>query len=182
MKKPSVQLERFERFKREPRDINEHLDTLLKYANDPDVKTIVELGVNEGVSTTAFLMSDKKFHNVDVHIEKTFAQLLEMCKNENREINFVLADDLTIEIPECDLLFIDTNHIYDHLIKELNLHAEKSSKYIIMHDTYTFGINGIVPGSKGLMIAINEFLESNKNWRIKEHFINNNGLTVLERC
>ena len=35
--------------------------------------------------------------------------------------------------------------------------------------------------NKGLMPAVNEFLEKNKNWRIKERFTNNNGLTVLEK-
>lgn len=35
--------------------------------------------------------------------------------------------------------------------------------------------------NKGLIPAINDFLETNTNWRIKEKFDNNNGLTVLER-
>ena len=34
---------------------------------------------------------------------------------------------------------------------------------------------------KGLMPAVNEFLDSNKDWYLKERFTNNNGLTILER-
>ena len=34
---------------------------------------------------------------------------------------------------------------------------------------------------KGLKHAIDEFIENNSNWRVREKFVNNNGLTVLER-
>ena len=33
----------------------------------------------------------------------------------------------------------------------------------------------------GLMKAIFEFLSQNNNWKIKEIFTNNNGLTILEK-
>ena len=29
--------------------------------------------------------------------------------------------------------------------------------------------------------TVEEFLETNKNWKIKERFYNNNGLTILEK-
>ena len=35
--------------------------------------------------------------------------------------------------------------------------------------------------NKGLMPAITEFLDTNTNWKLKERFTNNNGLTILER-
>jgi hypothetical protein len=101
-----------------------------------------------------------------------------------------------MEIEETDLLFIDTWHVYQQLKKEFELHADKSRKYIILHDTTTFGENGegiastninIVTGQieaiphKGLWPAVEEFLESNTKWKLKERYTNNNGLTVLER-
>jgi hypothetical protein len=33
----------------------------------------------------------------------------------------------------------------------------------------------------GLWPAIVEFISNNPEWRVKERFVNNNGLTVLER-
>ena len=33
----------------------------------------------------------------------------------------------------------------------------------------------------GLQRAIDEFILENKNWVIHEHFVNNNGLTILRR-
>jgi hypothetical protein len=34
---------------------------------------------------------------------------------------------------------------------------------------------------KGLWPAIEDFIANNSNWKIKERFTNNNGLTVLEK-
>jgi len=178
--------ERFERIKREPRDINEHLDTLYMYASRGDVNVIVELGVNEGISTTAFCIAikecpNKTFYNYDIHIEPTFQKLLDMCKEEEVKINFTMEDDLLIEIPECDLLFIDTNHVGEHLRKELKLHGNKSRKYLIFHDTETFGNVGSCPGTEGLIQPILDFIKENKHWELKYHYKNNNGLTILQR-
>jgi hypothetical protein len=52
------------------------------------------------------------------------------------------------------------------------MHAHKVRKYLIFHDTVLF---------KDLNKAISEFIEANKEWKIKEVLTNNNGLTVLER-
>jgi hypothetical protein len=179
--------ERFEKFKKEPRDISEHLDTLKKYADE--CKVIVELGVNEGVSTTAFALSleensnNRKAYCYDyIGPQELLKPLLQECKDKNLSLEFILEDDLKIEIPECDLLFIDTLHEGQQLREELRLHSGKTRKYIIMHDTVSFAYQGVRPGSEGLIVAINEFLSKNTNkWIVKEHFENCNGLLILER-
>ncbi|MBA4057744.1 MAG: hypothetical protein C0490_23720, partial [Marivirga sp.] len=65
---------------------------------------------------------------------------------------------------------------------ELQLHASQVKKYLILHDTETFGIRGEISEKMGLLPAIEEFLSDNKMWTIKERFANNNGLTILKRC
>jgi len=177
-------IQRFERVKEEGRDISEHMDVLYKYASECSV--IVELGVNEGISTTAFCLAvhdnhSKEFFNYDVHITTMFQELIDICKLENITMNFTMEDDRNIIIPECDLLFIDTLHIYEQLKTELELHANKSRKYIILHDTETFGAVGEGGKTKGLWPALSEFIEDNNCWKIKEHYPNNNGLTIIER-
>lgn len=107
------------------------------------------------------------------------------------------ADTLKIEIEETDLLFIDTLHRYDQLFKELNLHAKNIKKYIVLHDTANFAFNdedlydhasdivksGKISEKRGLISAINDFIETNegKNWFVFDVYNNNNGLTVLKR-
>ena len=84
------------------------------------------------------------------------------------------ANTLDLEITPTDLLFIDTDHSYKQLSAELELHGNKSQKYIICHDTTTYG-DKLVP-------AIFEFLNKNNgDWIMDKHFKHNNGLTILKR-
>jgi hypothetical protein len=50
----------------------------------------------------------------------------------------------------------------------------------MFHDTDTFGEIG-EDGGKGIMYAINEFLESNTEWKIVHNVAYNNGFMVIER-
>jgi hypothetical protein len=160
-------------------DIYEHLPTLRRYATD--CESIVELGVRTGASTRAFLSAKpKKLCSVDIIPMAREVSRLNNVMDLSTQWQYINNDDLKIDIPECDLLFIDTYHTYEQLIQEFKLHANKAKKYIILHDTYTWGEYGH-GGVKGLIYAVKEFLEGNSNWSIKEEFKNNNGLMVLER-
>jgi hypothetical protein len=83
-------------------------------------------------------------------------------------------------IDEADLLFVDSAHTYETVSKELSLHAHKIKKYIIFHDTVSFGITGD-DGGEGILKAIHEFLEANLEWKIIHQVDYNNGLMVIER-
>ena len=99
-----------------------------------------------------------------------------------------------------DITFIDTWHVYGQLKRELDKFSTVTNKYIIMHDTTVDEIYGetircgldavrqsqqtgfpVDEIQKGLWPAVTEFLKNNKEWRLKERFTNNNGLTILER-
>ena len=169
-------------------DINEHLPTLFKYASSCD--HITEMGVRSGVSTVAFLQAKPKILiSIDIIKHKNINNLEKQSKTENINFNFILGNTLKIKIEETELLFIDTLHTYDQLSKELKLHVDKVKKYIILHDTSSFEFEdekrrGYIPsstGKKGLWPAVEEFLDKNNNWSIKERFKNNNGLTILQK-
>ena len=166
-----------------PSDINEHLPTLKKYAEECD--HITEMGVRWVVSTFAFMMGKpKKLISIDIDpVEKHGIQtidLISLAKTAGVEFEFVLGDTTEIEIEETDFLFIDTLHTYTQLKKELALHPSKVKKYIGFHDTTTFAQVGEYK-EVGLWPAIEEFLNSNPEWVIAEKFENNNGLTILKR-
>ena len=161
-------------------DINEHLPVLRKYGEQ--CNHITEFGVRWIVSTWAFLASQPDFLvSYDIRHPGYFkADINDVYASQGKtKYNFIQADVLKIEIEQTDLLFIDTLHRYRQLKRELELHACKVNRYILLHDTETFSIRG-ENGGKGLKLAINEFLGQNKNWKVKEIYINNNGLTVLE--
>jgi len=165
-------------------DINEHLPTLRRYAEGCDL--VIEMGVRDIVSTWAFLdAKPKKLISIDINHPNSVGGNLDLVIHlsilEKIDFEFIQADTTKITIPECDFLFIDTWHVYDQLKKELELHGNRSKKYIGFHDTVTFGETGETPGYGGLNKAIDEFIQENPHWKLKEKFTNNNGLTILER-
>ena len=186
-------------------DINEHLPTLYQYAQE--CESIIELGVRGVISSYALingLMNNNK-QNKKILLNDIspcdINELLSITNNLPVEVNYMWINDLDLDISEnVDLTFIDTWHVYGHLKKELDKFSKVTNKYIIMHDTTVdewlgetirCGLNaeqqsretGIPVNeiNKGLWPAIEEFLDSNKNWKIKERFRNNNGLTILEK-
>ena len=159
-------------------DINEHLPTLKKYSEECD--HITEMGVRDVVSTWAFLMGEpKKLISYDIN-QMDEKIILDAIKDTDIEFKFILSDTTKIEIEETDLLFIDTLHTYEQLKVELELHGNKSKKYIIFHDTTLFGYRG-ERGDIGLNPAIEEFIEKNPHWSKHEVFTNCCGLTILKR-
>lgn len=157
-----------------PSDICEHLPTLKKYALLSD--RIVELGVRGMVSTWALLAGHPHYMvSIDIvdpsehggNVEETKV----MAEKEGVNWGFLKASSLEIELFRHDLLFIDTIHSYEQLSRELKLHSPHTTKYIIMHDT----------NMPEMQKAIREFLTGNLDWKVKEVFENNNGLTVLQR-
>lgn len=160
-----------------PSDIWEHLPTIKRYASE--CESIVELGVRGIVSTWAFLAGKPKVMlSVDIAHPSEFGaniwEVVEATEDAGISWSFRQASSLEIDLPEHDLLFIDTLHTYDQLSMELELHAPKAKKYIILHDM-------AIPELPEMVEAGNNFLKNSPEWRVKEHFKNNNGLTVLER-
>jgi hypothetical protein len=168
-------------------DIHEHLPVLFEYAKR--CAHITECGVREVVSSYAFAhglllgkLSSPKLVLVDINPHPNIDAFLELCKQASLECIFHEQSDLECEMERTDLLFIDTWHVYDQLKKELERWNKHVNKYIIMHDTKTFGHTGEnSQGDKGLLPAIEEFLSGNKKWRVLKQYDNNNGLTILEK-
>lgn len=161
-------------------DTQEHLYVLREYASK--VNYITEFGVRTGVSTCALLSSHpKKMISYDILKQPEVDELISLSKKENVDFNYILNDVLLVDIDPTDLLFIDTIHNYEQTKEELRLHANKVSKYIIFHDTVRYGIKGHEEGKVGIMLAIEEFIKSNNDWKIVDFRDNYNGLLILEK-
>lgn len=159
----------------QPSDINQLLPILYSYAQR--VYDVVEFGVREGNSTIALAAAyPMQFTAYDVNLPP--APLLDMLNNV-AGFTFVQQDVLTVKLDPVDMLFIDTLHTYKQLRAELKLARHKVGRYILMHDTTTFGEVG-EDGGAGLNKAIDEFLAEAPEWHVLETFDYNNGLTVLE--
>lgn len=182
-------------------DINEHLPTLKRYAEECD--HVTEMGVRWVVSTYAFVVANpKKIISIDIIDPRNLTegthhwdnyrcgdrmnQIIDYCALKGIDYHFVLGDTTKIEIEETDLLFIDTLHTYNQIKTELKLHGNKARKYLIFHDTENFRFRNETgesggPEKTGIFPAIEEFLANNPHWKVHEVFTNCMGLTVLKR-
>ena len=170
-------------------DMWEHFPTLRRLASE--CQSVVEMGVRGGCSAYALAAGlemsqakDKWMLYLDINACQN-PKLEELVKSAGFKIEFAQVDSRTIELAECDLLFIDTLHTYGQLSTELTLHHTKAKKYIVMHDVEApWGYqNEIADGSpkEGLQAAINDFLDSHPMWQTLEWHKNCHGLCVLGR-
>lgn len=154
-------------------DINEHLPIIHKYSQVSP--RIVELGVRRVVSSWAMIAANPtwmKSYDVE-RCEPEVSELERIAQEDGIDFSFSIGDSRTIDLPEHDLLFIDTEHTYEQLIVELLRHAPNCKKYIVLHDTTTF---------PDLNKAVMEFLAyKQKTWVVDTVYTNNNGLTILKR-
>lgn len=163
-----------------PSDINQNVYILYEIAKR--CSHITEMGVRTGVSTRAFLNTNATLVSYDIILNDEVNRLFEIAKKQGKNVSYIKADVLDIEIEETDFLFIDTLHVYDQLKQELNKHSKKVRRFIAFHDTHTFGLKGEnSTDNKGLLTAIIEFMIKNPEWKFRLFKTNNNGLTVIER-
>ena len=200
----------YDHFKTMPSNLNEHFETIRKYASR--CKHITEFGTSELVSCWALAkgLADNganvcSLTCVDIKpVPASFANATALLKRAGIRAKYVQGDSLKIRIQPSDLLLIDTFHCFPQLKRELERCQGNITKYIIVPNTeldgqssevvrlfYEYNIdeeckkfNGCSHEDicTGLMPAIQEFVAKNSNtWRIAECHKNNNGLVVLER-
>ncbi len=165
-----------------PSDIAEHLEVLRRFAST--CQHVTEFGTRTGVSTTALLTAQPRklvCYDLQRSREATILEAVAREPGRRTTLHFHQEDVLTAEIEPTELLFIDTLHTCEQMRQELARHAAKVSKYLVFHDTETFGQSGETPGTQGIWPAIAEYLRQHPEWRLLLHRANNNGLTLLTR-
>jgi hypothetical protein len=160
-------------------DINQHLPMLSNLA--AQCSTVTEFGVRSGQSTRAFLVNDCRLRSYDLYLDPEVVGLFELARIAGHDAEYLIGNTLELHIEPVDLLFIDTQHTYQQLTQELARHGNQAKKYLVFHDTHTYGTKDEIGSGPGLLPAVLEFLADNPHWQIYSHSWNNNGLTVLAR-
>lgn len=190
-------------------DISDHLTTLFIEALAAKPRLIVELGVRGGESTFVLervaRLTNAKLVSADI----------EDCSGSSSyaDWTFVQMDDIAFArtfpswcaerniTPEIDVLFIDTSHLYDHTVQEIESWFPLTSSHakVLLHDTNMRSIYFRRDGSmgvtrnnnRGVIAALEQhfqkkfdertdFVDYRHGWLIR-HFANSSGLTVLEK-
>ena len=119
-----------------PSDIVNHLPRFVALVEELDATNVIELGTRSGVSTIAWLYALEgrgTLTSVDLDPAPDIGG--------HDHWTFIQSDDLA---PSClsmldpaDIVFIDTSHLYEQTIQELNTYADlvKPGGRIVLHDT-----------------------------------------------
>lgn len=193
-----------------PSDISDHLGTIFSEALAAQPHLIVELGVRGGESRFVFERVAKLTGATLVSAD--IDDCSQACSQSPR-LHFVRGDDVQFAAgfaewcrersvdPRIDVLFIDTSHLYEHTVQEINawfpLLAAKSK--VIFHDTNMKNIFRQQDGTlregwdnqRGVIRAIEEKLDTKFNEKISfvttvngwvvRHWPYSSGLTIMER-
>lgn len=161
-------------------DMREHMPTLRSYA--AQCAHVTEFGVDDCTSTWGLLAGfPKHMRSYDVVRKPEVTEVEALAAVASIDFKFIEQSSLVAEIEPTDLLFIDSYHSYTQLKEEFRLHASKVRRYILMHDTVTFGLNDQDGKSPSLLLAIEHFLAEHPEWKTAMHYTNCHGLMVLER-
>lgn len=172
-----------------PSDIHEHLPLLKQLASACD--HVTEMGMRWGTgSTVAFLAAQPKtLVSWDFDLKAIVSQRVADLNSVRGKTDFQprVGDTRLITTEPTDLLFIDTWHTAKQLQAELERHVspleDRVRKYLVFHDTVTFGDKGEDDSVPGLRAVIRWFQREQAFplWQLVEDRKNNNGLVVLSR-
>lgn len=171
-------------------DICEHLDLLRSLAEQCD--HVTELGLRwANGSTVAFVAAQPKtFISWDIDPTAVVSQrVLDLLQARGRtSFQPRCGSTLEVTLEPTDLLFIDTLHTAKQLKAELERHVSpvenRVRKYLVFHDTETFGEKGEDGSAPGLRAVIRWFQREQAFplWQLVHERLNNNGLVVLQNA
>lgn len=169
-----------------------HLPRLRALADG--LELAVEFGVKRGASSAALLLGAKRVVSFDV-VATPEARELEAAAGGRWD--YRIEDSRKADVPECDMLFVDSLHDYEQCAAELNYHGDKARRFIALHDTQTFwevGANGETGRKKwdyvagrgsvpldclGIGQAILNFMSCHRKWYVQASYPDSHGLLVL---
>ena len=170
-----------------------HLPRLRNLAIGCDVAQ--EFGVKRAASSAALLMGAEYVISYDV-VPTREARDLEALVG--RRWSYRIEDSRTAVPTPCDLLFVDSLHTFDQCRAELERHADSVKRWLVFHDTVTFGSFGAYGETGrhartyqvgqscplpflGIRPAIDALMIRDPTWQIAAHYTDSHGLLVLER-
>lgn len=165
-------------------DMMEFMPVIRKYSKG--LKHITEFGTRGCVSCYGMLVEKpERFVTYDLIPNGNARVALDIAKEHGISFEFKAEDVSTAYIEETDLLFFDTEHSYKHVWCGLERHHERVKKYILIHDTSSFGYKDEIDTGapiQGVMNAVRNFiLAHGHEWDFREDIPQGAGLTILER-
>lgn len=184
-------------------DVIDHMPDLDNLAYE--CSSVVEIGMRGIVSSWALLhglsenpSTSRSYLGIDINYpsKETLDLAKALALGNDIHFDFWCINDMKINIPQTELLFIDSLHTYCHLTYELEKFAPSVSKYIALHDTsppwgyqddteyrgdYSEYPSHIDRNKRGLWPAVEDFLKKHSEWELHERKYTSYGFTILKR-
>ena len=158
----------------------EEQKALSRYAKQS--KVILEIGIFEGFNTRQFALNspaDAIVYAIDPFFKGTlgicYGKLIafnDWKKNKIKKIKVIkgLSSDVTTYVSEkIDFIFVDGDHSFEAVKKDLELYSKKLSEngVIAFHDARIFP-NGWTKLEWGPVQVVDQIIRNNKEWKIIE--------------
>jgi hypothetical protein len=158
----------------------DHLRELIKYTSK--CEHITEIGHNVGHTARAFIShKPKTFRAYDI-VDFSNNGIKELCEANEIDYKFKTINSLDINIDEfeqTEFLWLDGNHSFEHVYKELIKFENKVQTYIFSDDIEAEGTPG--PTGYGVLRAFNKFLNYNDKWELEVQNILGPGFIGIKR-
>ena len=147
-------------------------------------RNVVEFGVWEWKVTTAilaWLWRYGKLVGYDKVSKSAVAALKEVAKQERKYFSYLWWDSIVMDIPEADMLVIDTLHNANQLWAELYDSHKKIDKWIVICGTNKYSEIWEDEWHLWLKFAINKFVTDIGWWEIDKVSCEWYGFTILKK-
>lgn len=127
----------YERLCATPSDIVGHLPRFVDLVTLLNAQHVIELGSRSGVSTVAWLYALAGTGGRLTSVDLSEAPQI----GEHEHWRHIQGDDLDPDVIDqldmADIVFIDTSHLYEHTVQELNIyrHLVRPGGVLVLHDT-----------------------------------------------
>ena len=150
---------------------------------------LLEIGVATGSHAASLIQSlnPSTFHGVDMRTNQLSEKYLKILRGHATQGNIVqIYESDSVEFLKeqvsrdqvYDIIYIDANHWHHFVKPELELSSKLISigGHIVLNDYVKFFPNSMEPC--GVIKAVNDFLETNDNWKIEYFAINDNDICI----
>lgn len=135
-----------------------------------------EFGINQGATLAAALLDrPKTVHAYDIRLgwyTEAAHLFTEYAVEHGIDYGVTESDTADCIIDPVDVLYIDSLHEHDHLVKELAIHGDRVNRFIIIHDTHSY---------PELKMAVLEYVDNNKDWSVISECNVNVGFMTIGR-
>ena len=149
---------------------------------------ILEIGVAGGAHAASLIqnLNPTTFHGVDINFEQLMDEYKITLENHAKEGKLQLHQADSVKFLEkmlahnkkYDLIYIDANHWYQFVNKELQLSAKlvDVGGHIVLNDYRMWFVSSMQPC--GVIKATNNFLNDNENWKVEYFAINDRDICL----